>query len=446
MRKYLFTFIALIMSSISVFAQYISFENGTWNQALQKAKETHQMIFVDVYTSWCAPCFKMANEVFTQPSVYDFFNTNFVNIKIDAEKGEGVAIAKTYGVTGFPTYLFVDENGLLVYQSVGYKPNELFIAEAQKAIHAHQLKALTYYTENYAEHKTDAKFLLQYLQKLKNLGHNYADVLYQYLTVNKSEEPNLEIFQQIFTNAEEIQISHPLIQYYLKNKAKFDVLDPHLGNYILNFTTQKTLATAIEEKNDKLFHQLIQFDKTYLKGKNEYAFSEKYYQKTNHKAKYYEYLILRANQVTSAGKAGIESANEEYVNQGIQRIKLEELDPEYQKEKIKGYIQYNNDHQFIRMLSALNEAASEVALRNNKVKNKAELNAALNWMKLVISILPDEFNHLDTYATIQYLLGNQKEAIEAQSKVVKMSKSTIKLHKEFKNKLSMMKMHKHLEF
>lgn len=97
----------------------IQFANLTFDEALKKAKEGGKMLFVDCYTSWCGPCKMMSQQVFTQKYIGDFFNQRFVSIKIDMEKGEGPALQKKYGVEAYPTMLFLDEEGRVVYKILG---------------------------------------------------------------------------------------------------------------------------------------------------------------------------------------------------------------------------------------------------------------------------------------------------------------------------------------
>ena len=76
-----------------------NFREITFDQAAAAAKSEGKIVFIDVMTSWCGPCKMMARDVFPQKKVGDFMNEKFVCLKIDAEKGEGIQIAKTYKVT-----------------------------------------------------------------------------------------------------------------------------------------------------------------------------------------------------------------------------------------------------------------------------------------------------------------------------------------------------------
>ena len=72
-----------------VFGQGIEFmDNEPWSKVLQRAKEQNRLIFMDCYTVWCGPCKGLAQDVFPQKQVGDFFNAHFVNVKYDMEKGD----------------------------------------------------------------------------------------------------------------------------------------------------------------------------------------------------------------------------------------------------------------------------------------------------------------------------------------------------------------------
>lgn len=88
-----------------------NFRHITFDEAKAAAKAEGKLVFVDFYTEWCGPCKKMASAVFPQPKVGEMMNAKFVSIKIDAEKGEGVKLAKQYNVTAYPTFIIADTEG-----------------------------------------------------------------------------------------------------------------------------------------------------------------------------------------------------------------------------------------------------------------------------------------------------------------------------------------------
>ena len=115
------------------FAQGIKFEDTNFSTVLAKAKKENKLVFIDAYASWCGPCKLMVKNIFPQKAVGDYYNSHFVNAKIDMEKGEGVDLAKKYNVKAFPTYLFVDGNGEVVHRTLGYVEENDFIQFAKDA-------------------------------------------------------------------------------------------------------------------------------------------------------------------------------------------------------------------------------------------------------------------------------------------------------------------------
>lgn len=130
----LISFVLFLFSVQHIYAQEIQFTKGTWSDMLAKATKENKLIFVDIYAVWCGPCKLMAKNVFTQKKVADQFNDKFINYMIDAEKGEGITIAEKYQVASFPTYLFIDPSGKLVYKIEGAMTAEKFSDEAEKAL------------------------------------------------------------------------------------------------------------------------------------------------------------------------------------------------------------------------------------------------------------------------------------------------------------------------
>lgn len=109
----------------------IQFTEASWKEVLKKAKAEKKVIFLDAYASWCGPCKMLQKNVFTKKEVGDYFNKQFINVKMDMEKGEGPALAQTYPLEAYPTLLFIDGNGRVMKKVIGYQSPEQLLSIGQ---------------------------------------------------------------------------------------------------------------------------------------------------------------------------------------------------------------------------------------------------------------------------------------------------------------------------
>ncbi|PXY03207.1 hypothetical protein DF185_03750 [Marinifilum breve] len=159
----------------------VEFEHTSWKKVLKKAKKQDKLIFVDCYTSWCGPCKMMAKDVFTQDHVADFFNSNFVNFKIDMEKGEGPELKPGWKITAYPTFLVVNVKGEVIHRIVGAYGADEFIEYVKEAqTEDRNFKALL---KAYETGKRDGEFMFSYLRALRlaNLGKEEARKAKKYI-------------------------------------------------------------------------------------------------------------------------------------------------------------------------------------------------------------------------------------------------------------------------
>jgi thioredoxin-related protein len=131
--KRIITLVTLCLIVSLNFAQGIEFFHGSFEEAKIQAKAQNKLIFMDAYAVWCGPCKMMTNTVFPQKEVGDFFNANFINMKVDMEKGEGLDLRRTYGVSAYPTLLLIDAKGEVVQEIRGARNAESLISWAQTA-------------------------------------------------------------------------------------------------------------------------------------------------------------------------------------------------------------------------------------------------------------------------------------------------------------------------
>lgn len=189
MKNYIILFyLMLIGFSSGAQSSAIRFNNAanSWNEIVQIAKKLKKPIFVDVYTVWCGPCKKMDQEVFVDKSVGTFYNSNFINVKIDAEKGWGKDFARQNQVNGYPTYLYFNEKGEELVRSLGYAPPEPFLKQGQHAVSLHRNRSKTIFAgaqldSIYRTKKYTNDFLYKYIKYEGKIQANRCDLIDAYL-------------------------------------------------------------------------------------------------------------------------------------------------------------------------------------------------------------------------------------------------------------------------
>lgn len=162
MKHILYILLGCLLSFNQLSAQEgITFFHGTWAQAKEQAQEADKLIFIDFYTQWCGPCLIMAETVFLDNKVAVFYNDTFVNLKIDAEQGEGKTLAAKYKVRSFPTFLFVNpKTEEIVHASSSRQDAETFIFTGRSALNKRTTSV--YLNKEFEKENTDPDFLIDY--------------------------------------------------------------------------------------------------------------------------------------------------------------------------------------------------------------------------------------------------------------------------------------------
>jgi thiol-disulfide isomerase/thioredoxin len=383
----LFVLITIITSSLSAqekaFDKGISFSHGAWSEALAQAKKENKLIFMDAYTTWCGPCKYLAKNVFTNDTVGEFFNRSFVCVKMDMEKGEGIELAKTYGVQAYPTLLYIDGNGQVVHRTCGadYSPSaaKILLGAAKDALDPE--KQLISYKKKYDSGNADAVAAYTYLKMLQNGCTDYSAEVNKYMNNVQEKDiasrSNWNIIYNFVADAD----SRPF-RLMMNNKEEFYKLygKDSVNNKILE-AYHMTLQKAVIKNDTKLYDDL----------------------KTE----------LEAAKIEGSKKVTLEADMRMYDKKGDMKS--------YAGTAMLYVNAYAQDD-----ASTLNSIAWRFY---ESVDDLKMLENAAKWSKRSTE-LDNIYAYNDTYAAVLYKLGKKDEAKQAAEKAIELAKKSGEDYKE----------------
>ncbi len=139
MKKGLIALTALALGFGAVTAQAeIHFKDLAFKDALAQAKKEHKIVMIDYYTNWCGWCKRLDKDVYAKDDVGGYADSNIVSLKLNAEVGEGITLARNSKIMGYPTIIFYNENGEEIHRQVGYQSAKDFITTMHTAVSKNQ--------------------------------------------------------------------------------------------------------------------------------------------------------------------------------------------------------------------------------------------------------------------------------------------------------------------
>lgn len=249
MKKPFYLF--LLLFSLFTYAQGINFEKDTFKNILEKAKKENKLVFLDAYTSWCGPCKMLERNVFPQKEVGDFYNTHFINAHFDMEKGEGIDLAKKYSVFSYPSLLFINGDGVVVYRTAGYVEPADFVVLGKTAINPEN--KLENKLAKFEAGESNPDFLIDLIKNSYNTDFSFAKkVSERYFQNRKPEELTKDDAGMLlyFTKSTEDA------NYAFLQKNKTEILKYIPENVINDFEKQIKITSVIQKSMDETNHTI----------------------------------------------------------------------------------------------------------------------------------------------------------------------------------------------
>ncbi len=407
----------------------IKFFTGSWKEVLAEAKRQNKPVFVDIYTTWCGPCKLMAKEAFPNPKVGEKFNTSFISYQIDAEKGEGIDVAKKYAVDAYPTSLYVSASGDLIHRAVGYGGIKGMMDEAEKALlSSKESGSISELDKQFADGKRDTDFLATYLQKRAKIGMPNSEALDVYLKAvpesDWSSDRNVDIIIGNLTSA---------------NAKGFDFLLGRLPSarmspagrpmmMALQKATQNDFRQAVQRKDEALLDQTIQHNASFMNAMRpqpeamlkQAADSQRmrFYQQTKNYDKYRPFAVAEATKLMNTPADSVKLRDELKYKRFQQQTAMMP-DSVKNSDNFKKYAASMQNAETERIAMGLNNLAWTYY---ENMPDKQDLTQALTWSAKSLDYKRVPM-YLDTYAHLLDKLGRKAEAIKIEQEAVDKTKA-----------------------
>ena len=386
MVKNLFVAVLCLVTSFG-FSQGIDFFHGTWAEALEKAKKEEKLLFVDAFAQWCGPCKAMAKNVFTKEEVGNFFNTNFINLKLDMETPDGRTFGDKYPVSAYPTLFFIDGKGKIVKKIVGGQQAEGLIAQGQEALKKNDTSLDL--AKEYEGGNRTYDFMVKYIRALNNAGKPSLKIANDYLGSNPeiSEDQKL-----LFTFEAASEADSKLFEKMLLEKEKIiNLVGKEKYNERIKAACKATLDKAIEYETPELFEEAMQkADKGLTEGQDYFRYSSEmmYYQTFKQKEAYLKAAENLAKKVGKNDEKTLRFVAEDICKNYRDDMKVVKKAASYAEDIYQANQSYENLTLYCRMLTEAKNVDKALKLAEEALKaDKAKEGKQVPQLENLISLL-----------------------------------------------------------
>ena len=373
--KHLFVlFFSTLLIGLAAQNKEIVFETGNFASILEKAKKENKYVFIDAYTEWCGPCKMMARETFKTDTIANYFNKNFINYKMDMEKGEGIDFSKKYEVNCYPNLLLLDGSGKPVHRGAGYLKAKEFLVFGQDGL------------------SDDKNF---YSQKTNLQKNSFTDItLNKYISLMNSACLDASEAVSVYLKALNPQVLIYKNNWILMRDNSKDIHSPELVYLIQNF--KLFAAKYNSEVEEKIVSLGINNFEKFI---NDDAYDQKGYEKSK-----LEFTALKWP----------------YTDHIIYDTELK-LNRKFNK---PGYYAMATQSDFLKYNGKDPGTLNSMAWTfYEEVTDAMQLKAAVAMAKRAVELKPSH-EIIDTYAAVLFKSGNTKEAIKQAEKAIAAAKAT----------------------
>ncbi|HEY5589848.1 MAG TPA: thioredoxin family protein [Paludibacter sp.] len=242
--KYLAFLFLLVDAQIALSQSTIKFSESGLNLALNKAKSENKPVFLMCYTTWCPHCKYMKSEVFIDHVIAEFYNKTFICVAQDMEKGNCIKLMDSLKITSFPTFIYYDPNGTMVYRVEGEFKPAVFVEEGKNALTPK--KQLPFLKQQFEKDVSNSNNCYVYLRALKKGGMDFSSVIKQYFETQSDKQLLSELNWLIISNGVS-DINSREIQFVIGHQKEYsDIISPERVKRKLDYLVKELLNPLVE--------------------------------------------------------------------------------------------------------------------------------------------------------------------------------------------------------
>jgi thiol-disulfide isomerase/thioredoxin len=240
----------------------VNFRNLTLEQGIAAAKAEGKPLYVHGYTDWCHFCMYMKDSVYPDKEVGDFWNANFVSIKINMEK-EGKKLNDSLKIHTYPAMLFYNGNGEIQHRAAGRRYKQPFLELGREALDPR--RQMIYFQKKF-DAGTATPYEVQFYFRMQEIaGMDAQPMLNDYLMKQPADsfanQNNWRIMYDIIKDP-----YLPIVQKFIDNKKMLEA----------KYTADSVNSKLIGLYNSRLMQYVQQLDSNgYEKLKNEILANQK---------------------------------------------------------------------------------------------------------------------------------------------------------------------------
>ena len=360
----------VLTGSIPCVAQ-IDFVQSSWEEALKKARTEGKIIFLEGFADWSEPCQLLEKYAFADLEVSNYYNSSFVNFRMDMEQYPGISLAEDYKVSVYPALLYIDGDGNVIHRGCGAMDAAGLLELGRKAAGSATLQAF---------------------QKQFESGQRETDFLLEYLAMMEDGCLDAEGFAQRLLSGTDFKLLADENYFSMIEEYQWDMFSREFG-YLLDSMRFFEISLGTDRVHDKIFNTfLAQYQEIFL-AEELHLFALRAY-------------IDRLKPISFVGSDTLLT---------MANVHHSEITEDWEAFS-------ENAIEWVQMSGGTDpEEVNELAWKFYLfVEDKEKLKIAANWVRKVVDSSPSPTS-IDTYASLLYKLGDRKKAIELEKQAILMA-------------------------